>query len=91
MGVGGVRKKTEGGVGFSGRAAWVLISRYRRRSYLRERVNIFRATKGRDPLEENPGLRFLVYGKSKEGYWGYPEFGKQTIGVMDVLEVLEPI
>lgn len=53
---------------------------------LEREVDIFRAIKGRDPLEETPALRFLVYDKSKQGYWGYPDFGKQAIGVIDVQE-----
>jgi len=54
------------------------------------RVNEFRAEKGRAPLECSPGLRFLTYGKNKDGYWTAADFEKQTIDVLDVLEVLEP-
>lgn len=54
------------------------------------RVNAFRETKGRPPLKETPGTRFLLPGKNREGYWGFADFEEQTIDVMDCLEVIEP-
>ena len=55
-----------------------------------ERVNSFREREGRTPLEESPGLRFLLPGKNRDGYWGYADFEQQTIDIMDCLEVIEP-
>ena len=53
-------------------------------------VNEFREQRGRRPLKESPGTRFLVHGKNKEGFWGYEQFEKQVVDVLDVLEVLYP-
>ena len=54
------------------------------------RVNEFRETKGRPPLKDTPGTRFLRPGVNRDGYWGFADFEEQTIDVMDCLEVLEP-
>ena len=54
------------------------------------RVNDTRRGKGRPPLKESPGTRFLVPGKNKEGYWTYDDFERQTIDIMDCLEEVEP-
>ncbi|CAM9642953.1 unnamed protein product, partial [Sphacelaria rigidula] len=54
------------------------------------RVNERRQREGRTPLDESPGLRFLLPGNNREGYWGFAEFEQQTIDVMDCLEEIEP-
>ena len=54
------------------------------------RVNAFRELRGRPPLDCSPGVRFLNYGKNKEGYWDYDMFAKQVVDFMDCVEVLHP-
>ena len=54
------------------------------------KVNFFRQQEGRSPLKETPGLRFLLPGKNREGYWGFADFEQQTIDIMDCLEQIEP-
>ena len=54
------------------------------------KVNAFRQKEGRPPLDATPGMRFLLPGKNREGYWGYAEFEQQTIDIMDCVEQLEP-
>jgi hypothetical protein len=60
------------------------------------RVNAFRATGAcrseneRTPLTESPGLRFLKYGKNKEGYWDYDMFAAQVAELLDCIEALYP-
>ena len=49
-----------------------------------------RVEKGRQPLEESPGLRFLKYGKNNEGYWDYDMFADQVVALLDCIEVLYP-
>ena len=51
-------------------------------------MNNFRAARGRPPLTCSPGLRFLSYGKNKEGYWDYEMFEEQTVDFMDTFEAL---
>ena len=53
-------------------------------------VNNFRQTKSRPPLESSPGLRFLLYGKHRDGSWGYDEFAQQVVDVMDCHDALYP-
>ena len=53
-------------------------------------MNKFRELRGRPPLKCSPGLRFLSYGKNKEGYWDYEMFEEQTIDFMDAVEALHP-
>ena len=90
-GVRGVRKKTEGpgemvsamqdeirGFGFPLTAAEL------------ERVNEFRKKRGRAALDASPGVRFLNYGKGRDGYWDYEHFAKQVVDFMDVIEVVHP-
>ena len=50
-----------------------------------ERVNTFRHGRGRPPLDCSPGVRFLNYGKGKEGYWDYEMFAKQVRFVSPLL------
>ncbi|CAM9847356.1 unnamed protein product, partial [Pylaiella littoralis] len=45
---------------------------------------------GKKTLTRSPGLRFLEYGKGKDGYWGYDQFEEQVEDVMDVLEHIDP-
>lgn len=54
------------------------------------RVNLFRQGEGRPPLKETPGLRFLLHGKNREGYWGFADFEQQAIDIMDFIEQIEP-
>ena len=54
------------------------------------RVNEARRQAGRAPLDATPGLRFLLPGQNREGYWGFADFEKKTIDVMDCLEEVEP-
>lgn len=54
------------------------------------RVNEFRKVRGRATLDSSPGVRFLNYGKNKEGYWDYDMFAKQVVDLMDCIEVLHP-
>ena len=53
-------------------------------------INAFRAERHRPPLDCSPGLRFLVYGKNKEGYWNAEQFIVQVNDVMDAMEALHP-
>lgn len=53
-------------------------------------VNTFRATQKRKPIEASPGLRYLDYGKNKEGYWNFDMFDVQCVDIMDCFEVLYP-
>jgi len=55
-----------------------------------ERVNAFRALRGRPALDCSPGVRFLSYGKNKDGYWDYEMFAKQVVDFMDAFDVLHP-
>ena len=54
------------------------------------KVNAFREKEGRPLLDVTPGMRFLLPGKNREGYWGYAEFEQQTIDIMDCIEKVEP-
>ena len=90
-GVRGLRKKTEGPGG--------MVSAFQdeKRGFglpLSEeeiaRVNANRQRVKRAPLKATPGLHFLLPGKNREGYWGFDEFQKQVIDVMDCLEEVEP-
>ncbi|CAB1097803.1 unnamed protein product [Ectocarpus sp. CCAP 1310/34] len=56
----------------------------------RKAVNARRKEKGKEDLTPSPGLRFLQYGKNKDGYWGYNELKEQIEDVLDVLDVFEP-
>ncbi|CAM9526820.1 unnamed protein product, partial [Ectocarpus sp. 13 AM-2016] len=53
-------------------------------------VNAKRKGKGKKTLTRSPGLRFLEYGKGKDGYWGYDQFEDQVEDVIDVLEAIDP-
>lgn len=53
-------------------------------------LNAFRKARGREPLESSPAVRFLTYGKSKDGYWKYENFAEQVVDVLDMYEALYP-
>ncbi|KAL1530848.1 hypothetical protein AB1Y20_001743 [Prymnesium parvum] len=42
-------------------------------------VNCYREALGKQPLKGSPGVRFLQYGKNKEGYWTFDHFAEQAI------------
>ena len=35
-------------------------------------------------------MRFLTYGKNKDGYWTYEHFAEQTADILDMYEALYP-
>lgn len=53
-------------------------------------MNSFRKVRGRDPLSTSPAVRFLSYGKNKEGYWKYENFAEQVVDILDMYESLYP-
>ena len=53
-------------------------------------VNAYRLEAGRAPLTESPGIRYLNYGKNKDGYWTYEHFSEQVSDVLDCIEALHP-
>ena len=53
-------------------------------------MNDFREKRGRSPLSHSPGVEFLKYGKSNEGYWDYDKFAVQVIDFMDAFDALHP-
>lgn len=53
-------------------------------------VNAFRKARGRSPLQTSPAVRFLSYGKNKDGYWTYDHFAEQVCDVLDMYEALYP-
>lgn len=53
-------------------------------------LNAFRSARGRDPLTSSPAVRFLSYGKNKDGYWKYENFAEQVEDVLDMYESLYP-
>ena len=55
-----------------------------------KRVNDFRKKRGRAELDMSPGVRFLNYGKGRDGYWDYDHFARQVGDLMDAMEVLHP-
>ncbi|CAM9660150.1 unnamed protein product [Ectocarpus sp. 12 AP-2014] len=91
QGVRGLRKKTEG--------PGEMVSAFQDERHgfglpltddVLQAVNARRKEKGKEVLTRSPGLRFLQYGKNKDGYWGYDEFKEQIEDVLDVLDVVEP-
>eukprot|EP00965_Chrysotila_dentata_P192591 6175268-Pleurochrysis_carterae.AAC.1 len=54
------------------------------------KINAYRKAKGLEPLDASPGVRFLSYGKNKDGYWTYEHFAQQTADVLDIYEALHP-
>jgi hypothetical protein len=55
-----------------------------------KRVNAFREAHGREPLTGSPAVRFLSYGKNKDGYWTFEHFHEQTVDILDMYEALYP-
>jgi hypothetical protein len=57
-----------------------------------QKVNAWREAKYGEPrpLDASPGVRFLDYGKNKEGYWTAADIPKQTEDLLDALECLHP-
>jgi len=53
-------------------------------------VNRRRRKESLPTLGTTPGLRFLVPGKNKEGWWGYEKFEEQVVDVMDCFDVIAP-
>lgn len=53
-------------------------------------LNAFRKARGRPPLTTSPCVRFLSYGKNKDGYWNYDQFADQVTDVLDLYESLYP-
>ena len=53
-------------------------------------VNAFRDLNGRPPLIGSPAVRFLSYGKNKDGYWTYEHFASQVVDILDMYEALYP-
>ena len=48
------------------------------------RVNASAQRAGKLELKESPGVRFLEYGKNKEGYWTYDQFvARLLVGVVN--------
>lgn len=55
-----------------------------------EKVNVLREAHGRPPLTSSPGVRFLCYGKNKDGYWDNEKFTQQCVDFIDAFEALHP-
>ena len=55
-----------------------------------DKVNVYRATMNKAPLEWSPGVRWLEYGVNKDGHWCYEDLEEQAMDVLDVLECLYP-
>lgn len=53
-------------------------------------LNLFRKARGRDALAGSPAVRFLSYGKQKEGYWTHEHFAEQVTDVLDMYECIYP-
>jgi hypothetical protein len=54
--------------------------------------NVWRKTKygaGAEDLLRSPGLRFLVHGKNKQGWWTYEDLSRQADDVLDLYEWLD--
>jgi hypothetical protein len=52
--------------------------------------NADRVRRGKPVMERSPGLRFLQYGKNKDGWWDYDMFADQCADVIDAFEYLYP-
>ena len=53
-------------------------------------MNVYREKRGRSALTHSPGVEFLKYGKSNEGYWDYDKFAVQVVDFMDAFDALHP-
>lgn len=89
QGVSGLRKKTEGpGEMVSAFQDEIRGFGFPLTQLELERVNLFRQRFKRPALKTSPGLRFLLHGKNREGFWGFKEFEEQVVDVMDCFDVL---
>ena len=78
-GLRGVRKKSEGrGRHLSGTQSELRGAGFPMSAAELETVNSYRARRGRPPLDCSPGMRFLDFGKNKDGYWDYEKFRQQV-------------
>ena len=74
-----VRKKSDGrGRHLSGTQSELLGVGFPLTAAELEIVNSFRARRGRPPLDCSPGMRFLDFGKNKDGYLDYEKFLQQV-------------
>jgi len=53
-------------------------------------LNAMRRAKRKSELSASPAVRFLMYGKGKEGYWTFAHFSSQVDDVLDMYEYLYP-
>ena len=53
-------------------------------------ANAFRKKRGRVAIDCSPGVRFLNYGKGRDGYWDYEMFKQQVIDFIDSFEAVHP-
>ena len=51
---------------------------------------MLRGQRGRLALDCSPGVRYLNYGKGRDGYWDYEMFKQQVIDFMDAFETVCP-
>lgn len=90
-GVRGLRKKTDGpGEMVSGFKDEVRGFGHPLSHEELELVNAFRKARGRKALSTSPAVRFLSYGKNKDGYWTYEHFREQVEDMLDMYEALYP-
>jgi hypothetical protein len=54
------------------------------------RVNAQRVRDGLKPFDSSPGIRFLDYGKNKEGYWDFDKFNEQVKDIIYCFNLLFP-
>lgn len=54
------------------------------------KVNIQRLIDGLSPFVESPGIRYLEYGKNKEGYWDFEEFNEQVKDIIYCFNIIYP-
>lgn len=52
-------------------------------------LNRFRKARGKEPLTSSPAVRFLSYGKHKDG-WTYEHFAAQVEDILDMYETIYP-
>ena len=54
------------------------------------RLKDMRKARRKPPLDSSPAVRFLLYGKAKEGYWTFEHFRLQVDDILDMYECLYP-
>ena len=90
-GLRGVRKKSDGrGKHLSGVQDEIRGAGFPMTAEELATANAFRATRGRKPLDCSPGMRFLDFGKNKDGYWDYDKFLEQVVDLIDAFEAVHP-